>query len=151
MNDMKKWEMPQVKIDKFVANEFVAACTPITPFSGEGAKRWLDWNYNGLYSPRERLYAGNGSDYHITTSGEGELTRGYYQNVNLYKLKKGSNDPNFGEDAVSYEGRHGDDISWVEWELAGTYDVYVYNSQHIRLYTKDSFPDGDDPITKPFS
>ena len=147
---MKTWTMPKVMIEGFAANEHVAACEPIKPFTGDSKKYYLDWDYNDLYTNRERLYYNtNNNEYNISSSGDVELHKGYYPGVNLYTLKDGSNSP--GGAVLSYLERNGDSISWVEFKKVGTYDIYARSSQHIYIYSGGTFHPDSGTVDKPFS
>jgi len=156
---MKKWEMPQVKIDQFVANEYIAsACGKITPISSAHDFWYIDLSKDFKYQ-RGKNYnemLGKGTNYSIDSA-----VRSYYSQlpwatqINNQELSYWLNDVDvyyrddqgIGGGVTPGEGASYTDIDTWGFHHYGTYDVYVARTGAVALYPKNTDSSFDPTIS----
>lgn len=149
---MKKWVIPQVRVQKFVANEYIGTCTPIPiPQFNKSGRTYVDWNKDQqIESGHEDIYNYNAStgSYSIAP-----VTRGYYNNVKLYKVNPASGGTilyggSYDVDATAYNSVTEQTVNLFIY--LGEFDVHVNSQYNVVFYPSSQWDDSGVPA-KEFS
>ena len=152
---MKQWIMPQVKVEKFVANEYVAECQAyIRPSTTKGSiyvdlNKDLKWNEgNENTAPATNS---DGNLYYPNHWGAA-VQPGWYYNVEIWKTPSGRSTITGYVNGTPYRDiklySSGSDLPLT---LVGEFNVYVVSSQSMYIYNLDGTPSQEPTVVKSFS
>ena len=119
---MNKWETPKVLIDKFVPNQYVAACAGLVILSDPDNTVYLDFRLggpNGSYDRGERAVI---SDNGTLIVDPARPRNSIYNNIDVYSTS-------------NYSQRT---------RIGGSYNLYIYqpgNYSYAYLYQSGYLPD----------
>ena len=137
---MKTWTMPQVMVEGFASNEYVAACEQVDFITG---KRYhLDLGpRNDNYDSGENVTAFDGA-FDLNFAHEAAPGTGWHYNVNIWKVNPDTGMINAqsgwrGKPYATY--KYNGVNAWVP---QGSYSVYIVNPDRAYIYKHGSEPGG---------
>ena len=136
---MKKWQIPNVKIEKFTSNEYVSSCSDhLVSFSG--FTPFFDLNNDGLYDNGERAtFTNSPPPYGVKQFVES----GAYEDIYIYR--QGSSTPPY---QAPYSGEY------FPYPSSGPYYIYVAergDTKRAWIYDSDYRPASTPTTTQSFS
>lgn len=122
---MKQWTMPRVEVERFAANEYVAACKQAFDVLSHGNKEYwyIDVNHNGIRDtePNESFTPGNNSHMITRTAFQalGGKSRVWKESMNVY---------------YSSTGLQGSGTSYSRADNHYVVDVFIESSMSAKFY-----------------
>ena len=113
---MKSWIIPNVKIESFVASEYVSACVDPGPVVNHGYF-YVDFDGDGTYNNFAESFPVQSNGSYINNGHAGEVAPGWHNNVHLIptKDKMGQN----------IDSEYSDRYKFLP-PTTETYDIYIF-------------------------